>query len=444
MTLPIATRNPLIEISAALHAKDSALVQQRIDELPVGVRYRIYERMWHVMGCPMGDDAFGENAFRGSHVPTQKKIEAIEKIIAEEVPLPDSVTPVQPKKSTNVEQTFWDTGFDPRFTADGHFYLVPQRSLRQVISAIAGFVIYYIFIAKSYCGFSREERQVRGAILEGAALEKLWSSYYVRTLVINVDDPSSHWIPQAEHDFLETANYLHQRLIHDSGSPERLFPREVIFPIHRMNKPQDLSEAVDKIQPEMENMDLVRTGPSFARLCKDMYVLEPRSKQKHSFDTLDYDYVPHYLFVHATRESAERLKLACRELRQQIAATTTDLKCAFSFAQCKARLIPALRSFNEAWQGYVQSHEILTEAQVVWSSQDYRRDEYAAFRAEAKMPPAEFAVYKCDKANRVSEQAHDLAEVMLEKDYRERYPNTKTGRLLTARHDVAPTLPDKV
>jgi hypothetical protein len=444
MTLSIA-RNPLIEVSIALYSKDEASVQKSMIDIPEHTKHKIYERLWQVMDSP-SVDKYGEKAFWGLDTPVQKKIEAVEKVITEDAePIPVPVKLPRPKNSVEVKmQASWDTGFDPRFTIDGHFLIVPQRSLRQVVSAIVGFVAYCIFVIKSYCSYSREERNVRKEILTAASLERVWSSYYVRALVNNMDDPCLHWIPLAEHDFLEAASYLYRRLNPSSSYAVRLFPREVLLPIHCMNKPQDPNWTIDKIQPGLENLDLAKTGISFYRLSKGAYTLELQGEQKHSFDTLEYDYVPHYLFIHVTQPSAEALKLACRDLRQQIAGTTTDFKCAFSFAQCKAKLKPAFTRFSQAWQEYVHAHELLAEAQEVLCRQDYYAEEYQAFRAEAKMPPAEFAIYKHDKDNMRAKHAYDRAQEALAKDYRELHVETKTGHLLKALHGKSATLLPKV
>ena len=173
----------------------------------------------------------------------------------------------------------------------------------------------------------------------------------------------------------------------------------------------------------MENGDLARAGVGFARLNREHFTIS---------DVFEYDYVPHYLFIHATRESAGKLKLAFRELRQQIAQTTTDLKCAVSFAACQAKLTPALLGFNKAWDEYFKSHELLQEAQLVWSQKDHRQREYDALRQEVKMPSGKIEDYRADLANRRSKQEHEASDNDLFDLYRRDYPASKTGRLIQA------------
>ncbi len=432
MTLPIA-RNPIIEVSAALHAKDPELVVQTMNLIPDHAKTKIYWRLWLLMKSPDIKN-YGENSFWSSAFPAQRKIEAVERVILEDAePIPAPEKPVRPANSVEVKMpAYWDTGFDPRFDEGGNFLLEPpKRSMAQVIVEVTA---YCLFVIKAYCSPWKEERQTRKAILAGASFEKVWSSYYVRALVNNIDDPCVNWIPLAEHDFLENTGDIFRKLNHSPVLTPRPFPREVIFPIHRMNKPQDPNQAVEKMQPDLENTDLARMGFSFTRLNKDAFTLEASGKRKFSFDPFEYDYVPHYLFIHATRQSAEKLKLACRELRLQLAQTPVDFKCAFSFALCQKKLRPVFERFNQAWQEYVQSHEILAESQTIWSQVDYRAREYAALRAETKLSSK-----KADENRRIkgrpSEQAYDTCQESLKKAYLAKYTGTKTGLLLRALYD---------
>jgi hypothetical protein len=299
---------------------------------------------------------------------------------------------------------------------------------------------YCLFVIKAYCSLWSEKRQLRQAILAGASFEKIWSSYCVRALVKNCDDPCINWIRLAEYDFLEKTGDIYRRLNSSSSNPPRPFPREVIFPIHCMNKPQDEEQAIEKMQPGLENMDLARAGASFTRLNRAAL-----TEEKSPFDLFECDYVPHYLFIHATRKSAEKLKLACRELRLQIAQTPTDFKCAFSFAACQTKLRPAFDKFKQAWQEYVQSHELLTENQAVWSFIDYRADEYAALRAETKMPPKKMDEHRRIK-NRPSAQAYDRCQQTVKESYAAVFHRTKTGRILLALsvHEELSTISNKV
>jgi hypothetical protein len=428
MTIAIS-RDTMMDISAAFYAKKQDLFEHLVKEAPENVRFQIYYQMWKVMGMPSVGANFGEQAFWNSETSMLDRIKAVEKVILEDINFPVTLSPIRPENFVAVtRQEFYDTGFDPRFTVDGNFMEVPQRSLGQIASAIVRFVAYYIFVAKSYLSFS-EERQLRKTILKAAFFEQMLSSYCIRAFREDLNDPwvkwLPEWIPLAEHDFLETAGNLYKKVL-EIKDESRPFPREVISPIHCINKPQNSRWASDEIKPGMENGDLARAGVSFARLNREHFTLS---------DALEYDYVPHYLFIHATHESAEKLKLAFRELRQQIAETTTDLKCAFSFAACKAKLTPALSDFNNAWNEYFNSHELLQEAQVVWSQKDHRQREYDALRQEVKMPSGKIDDYRADQANRRSKQEHEACDRDLFDIYRRDYPASKTGRLMQAIHE---------
>jgi hypothetical protein len=349
--------------------------------------------------------------------------------------MPAAEKPVLPENAVEVKVLkFWDTGFDPRFDVGGNCLLVPEglpkRTMRQVIVEI---VAYYLFVFKAYCSPWSEERHLRKTILSGASLEKVWSSYYVRALVEGGESieapPCVHWIPLAEHGFLEKTGDIFRKLT-PSSLPPRPFPREVILPIHAMNKPQKADWGIEKIKPgpeKLENMDFVRMGHSFLRLSKVDFTSP--DNEKPSFDLFEYDYVPHYLFIHAIQESAQRLKLACRELRLQIAQAPTDFKCAFSFVSCQEKLRPVFIAFNQAWQEYVQSHELLTEKQEIWSQVDYHAQEYAALMAETKLSSKKAEKNKVN-GGRLSKTTYRTCQDAVKMAYIEEYPLSKTGRLL--------------
>jgi hypothetical protein len=441
--MSIIDSSPLTRVSAALHAKNPLLVQKSMMEAPMGIKNKIYESMWQVMGG-FSEVQSVEKIFANPDIPVQKKIEAVEKVILEDVVrIPKEYEqPILPNNAVEVIMpSFWDAGFDPRFDEDG-YYLLPQgtRTMRQVIVET---VAYCLFIFKAYLSPWKEVRELGKAILAGASLEEVWSSYYVRFLVKNIDDPCQNWISLAEYDFLENAGDILKKLYPSLEHPLRQFPREVIYSIHKMNKPQVANWADDQELPAKENQDLARCGMSFVRLSKATYVLESEGKEKHSFDAFNYDYVPHYLFVNATRRSAKKLKIACRDLRQQIAETTIDFKCALSFASCQQKLRLVFDRFEQAWNAYVASHELLAENQEVWSKVDYRKEEYEALRAETKLSPKKADENRRDK-NRPSELAYDACQANVKAAYLEQYPYSKTGRILKARDETLLTLRDKV
>jgi hypothetical protein len=441
--MSIIDSTPLIRISAALHANPPRFIEENMKQAPVEVKNKIYERMWEVMNCP-SENRYGERAFGDPDIHPLKKIEAVEKVILEDVVhvSKEYGKPIVPNSAVEVKMpSFWDAGFDPRFDEEGYYYWPPgARTMRQVIVEI---VAYCLFVFKAYCSPWQEVRELGKAILAGASLEKVSSSYYVRFLVNDIDDPCQNWISLAEYDFLENAGDIFYKLIPSDSPLPRPFPREAIYPIHAMNKPQEANWADDQELPGKENLDLARCGISFARLSKDMYVLEPEGKEKQSFDTYIYGYVPHYLFVDATRKSAKELKLACRELRQQIRETITDFKCGFSFASCQEKLRPVFEEFNRAWGAYAGSHEILSENQVVWSQDDYRKAEYEALRAETKLSPK-----KADEQRRIkdrpSQQAYETGQGALKAAYLGAHAFSNTGRILKVRDEKLPMLLDKV
>lgn len=407
------------------------------------VKNKIYEQMWQLMDCPFKSQSV-EKVFGNPDIPAQKKIEAVEKVILEDVVrIPKEYgQPILPNNVVEVKMpAFWDAGFDPRFDEGGNYLQAPGK--RPMMQVIVETIAYCLFVFKAYFSPWKEVRELGKAILAGAFLEKVWSSYYVRFLVNDINDPCQNWISLAEYDFLENAGDILKKLDPSVSRQPRPFPREVIFPIHAMNKPQSAKQAADQLQPGMENQDLARCGISFARLSKDMYVLEPEGKEKLTVNTLDFDYVPHYLFVDAIQARAGDLKLACRELRQQIAKTTTDFKCVFSFASCQEKLRPVFERFYLAWQEYVESHELLIENQKVWSQVDYHAPVYEALRAETRLSSKKADEHR-RKKDRPSVQAYEACQKELTEDYTGVHAFSNTGRFLKARDEKLPTLLDKI
>jgi len=243
MTQPIA-RDSVMAISAALYAKDEKLFKQRMEEAPEQVRSQIYFKMWTVMNRPTNaglPDEYGQNIFLNPNTSMHDRIKAVEKVILEDINSPVTLSPIRPENFVAVtRQEFYDTGFDPRFTIDGNFMEVPQRSLGQIASAIVRFVAYCIFVAKSYLSFS-EERQFRQTILKAAFFEQVLSSYCVRAFREDLNDPWAKWLPEwiplAEHDFLETAGDLYKKVL-EIKDESRPFPSEVISPIHCIINPR--------------------------------------------------------------------------------------------------------------------------------------------------------------------------------------------------------------
>ena len=355
----------------------------------------------------------------------KEKIKAVEKVLTEDVER--ATPPAAPQKPANGKElkmpSFFDAGFDPRFTLDGNFFIPETRTWKTVVREVIAYALFYI---KAYCSFNREEREVRKLILRAAAFEQTWSSYCERYLVNDINDPCKHWIPLAEYRFLETIGALYKKSVDDSPSP-RLFPREVMMPIHRMNKPQNTTWSDQQGLPYWENQDLNRMGWAFMRLKNASYTVA-----KGQLDTFEHGYVPHYIFAQAIRQPAEQLKEACRDLRREITGTTSSIKKAFSFGECQTSLNAALRQFNTAWANYVHSHELLTEAQMVFSQHDFRANLYRAYDAESKLNGKKLDETMSD-GNRPSKVVEETTDQEIETAYQTTYAATKTGSFLLAR-----------
>jgi hypothetical protein len=325
---------------------------------------------------------------------------------------------------------FFDMGFDPRFSKNGDYFF-PNHGWKNIAQRISGIANLALFVCKAYLSPSREERQVRQLILKCAKVESIWARFAREIFAygkIEKMDPSL--IQYAEHDFLERSSDLYKSLKKNEALPPRLFPSELLAPIHTINRPQDKhfwSADYIKNHPGEENGDLSRQAmDGFARLSSNFLdCCLPDKKDKGTY------YVPHHEFISATEIRSRLLKEKCRDWRQTAAQTITDKKCARSFAACRSQVKKDLTEFKSAWDKYASSHELLKEINQPYSQKDYFSKYYKELYFKSFFPKdlyMNLSGYFYGGSHVRQNEAREAGYASLKKDLREKYPHTLTGQ----------------
>ncbi|HSW85957.1 MAG TPA: hypothetical protein VLG49_00495 [Rhabdochlamydiaceae bacterium] len=323
---------------------------------------------------------------------------------------------------------FYDMGFDPRFSKDGnYFHPQDKHSLKQRIAEIFN---YTLFTCKAYLSPSKEERHVRKLLLKCAKLETVWTKLGQQAFAYGNDKTDPSLVQYTEHDFFERTSDLYKSLKKAQALPRRLFPSELLAPIHSINKPQSTSQTAEIIKnhPGRENGDLSRqVSNGFARLSKnflDFHPLDDQTKNKY--------YVPHDQFIKATEPSVWMFKDTCRNWRENVAHTIVDKKCAKSFQECRAELKKDLNKFESAWNFFIRSHELLKEVSEPFSQKDYYENYYRELRFKSYFPKdlyMNISGYLYDSSHARENKAHDAGYESLKKDFADKYSHTLTGDL---------------
>ena len=284
------------------------------------------------------------------------KIKAVEKILSSHFPIhtPPSSPKETPLGARTVEIKAWyDCGFDYRFSFEGDFLLPPTRN--SWYQASKNYIAYLEFQSRSMLASAPEECAIRQLLLASAKAELAWARTTAKTFTVAFDHTNFSVI--CERDFLESVSKLYQ-FFHPHATG-RLYPDEVLNPIHSINCPQGTSFDKRRARPGWENYDLRRTvSAGFWRLNSEMYT---------DLDRIEYNYVPHYLFIDAVHASSDGVKNAIRELRCEITAISVDFPCARSVQVLRGRLLPKLNAFHVAWTAYINSHDLLQEVQAIFS-----------------------------------------------------------------------------
>lgn len=245
-----------------------------------------------------------------------------------------------------IEQTdFRDCGFDPRFNFDG-IYLLPTEKKTKAQS-----IFNVLFTQKPQVqtpGNKQEE-----LVLECLEAEEEFAQYVQKYFMTAMEANYIEQIPFVEYQFFRALGELHKTYSKDQTFPDRPYPVEVLLPIHHIKKPQSGKK-------EFNFEKAARWG---------FWRLSSKSKS---------DSIKHHEFIQAIELPAIDLKQSCRKVR----AALIDIKSKvdegekISKAAKTANLRQLLGEFNAQWNYYVASHELLTDAQKLWSQHDIYKSEY--------------------------------------------------------------------
>lgn len=451
LNLDPAVRSQLTETARALYERNETAAGQAIQQLSPLLQNKIYFKLWEAAGSPTPETRpdiahadFGRLAFlnqEGRTAPLQQKIRAVETVLTnlvEDALRNQQTVPEAPLAGERVHlNCFYDCGFDPRFSEDGNVYLAqPERSWSEFITTIQEVVATILFTLKAYLSCNSEERNLRQLILSCKQLERQCSSYaYDAHVTSSFDGRSIALFPTAEHDLFEKLSSLFKAVHPDEVHPPRLFPSELLHSIHTINKPQTHTWEADWAAPlPWDNGDLNRSARwGLFRLCSGVYDHPTR------MDRFENGFVPHYIFIHAIKESSADLKSACRSLRASLSEITTDMSSAASLDACKERISPEIERLKACWDRYVQSHEILTEVQSVFSQADHFAKAHEVHRWESYIPSFlmdAYRQYSCDHygtSHYYSDQASEQGYESMKAAFNGPFNETRTGRFLAAR-----------
>lgn len=350
-----------------------------------------------------------------------EKIEAVEKILSRHFPIqtPPSSPKETPQDAKIVEVKAWyDCGFDHRFSFEGDFLLSPPRN--SWVQASKNLAAYLEFQSRSMLSSDPDECNIRQLLIASAKAELAWARTTAKTFTVAFDHTNFSVI--CERDFLDSVSKLYQ--VFHPHTTGRLYPDEVLTPIHSINCPQGTSFDKRRARPGWENYDLRRTvSAGFWRLNSEMYT---------DLDRIEYNYVPHYLFIDAVHASSDGVKNAIRELRYEINAISIDFQCARSVEALKGRLLPKLNAFHASWTAYIHSHDLLQEVQAIFSGQDHFQLYYEYFRTQSFHSFSTLLTNWDDKMKmqEVETDLFNLAYESIKKAVLRDFPNTLSGRLL--------------
>ena len=306
-------KNSLIATARSLREGNEAAALTHFRSLQnTEVENRIYGRLWEVMDYPNTFD-FGRYALWNQHgqtAPLPKKTQAIEDVLKTLIEqagfLRPAPLPLPPGAKEVSMPAFFDCGVDPRFSKDGN-YLLPAEKLA-VKSILSKWVARIEFFLRAYLSTDPEERRLRQMILSLAKAKEHLVKCTEYAFTNNIMEIPSVYVMQRE--FLEKASTMHKIAHPDPNAQPRLYPSEVITPVHPTNKPQNKLWAKNYARPNWQNEDLARSGSwGYWRLCEGMYESFNLSSNRTTYlDTFDLRYVPHYIFINATEKSSAEVK----------------------------------------------------------------------------------------------------------------------------------------
>ena len=437
MPISLEAKHILVETANCLRNQDESAARAHFSRLEPQAQHAVYRRLWEMMGSPQTHSDFGRAAFWNQDAqtaPLSQKLRAVEAGLVtppNEERSPRQARPIPSGASKVLVNAFIDCGFDPRFDFSGD-YMNPPPESPTLWKTLVRWITYIEFTLRSYFSFDPEERAFRQMLLSSAKAELNWAKQTESTFIDKYDN--ANHVRIREYDFLESASEFYKQLHPEHEG--RLYPDELLVPIHYTNHPQASYWHKDCAEPNWENGDLSRAGSwGYWRLSGDMYGYHsPSSNPRQSaIDLIDYRYVPHYLFFRAMTAPSDALKTALREYRSTISSITTDAKCARSFETCKQQLLPKIEAFHAAWTNYSRSHELLEEVQSLFSKADPYQAERDHDRAKISSFFTQFVekireIFHDDKKSQLHLEGYRSLKQTLLRDF----PLSHSARLLTA------------
>lgn len=302
----------------------------------------------------------------------------------------------------------YDCGFDPRFTFDGENF--NTKKLHKGWKERCAFVKFK-FLA--YFSFSSTKRKQFKAVLKCAKTEyalakvdRKWCAFGKNYMEIG----KRH--SEKEHDFFEASSALCKVMSRPGikeNLPLRLFPIEILTPIHAINKPQNPLETFENLQKEKLEEDALkifgekpikerRQNGDLGRLTPFGFsVLSPDCKQKEK-----KKYVEHVEFIEQIQPASDELKKAVRSFRKFIYNTTSNTEKRKDFKAWSSKLDSKTQRLQEAWQNYYLSHELLTKSQKIFEEADIYKNFYKHKGKKREL----FYYTECQKAFDKKEKKH--------------------------------------
>lgn len=250
------------------------------------------------------------------------------------------------------QRSFYDLGFDPDFSIDGNFFYKKQYgfSILLLIKKIIKTIGRYTYFLKT----SEREPLQEKAFQELVKIEKNWQkAAQAKGMLYSADKDINKAFWQIKAPFIcELQEHLFLKKlseIRDPTSTKNVYARELLLPLHKFNRPQSPSmQSKEHVFQGAENGDVGRLS-QWGFILLDNY----HTKKYKNF------YIKHSDFLQAIDSAGVQLKHSMRDLR--IAVREEDYS-AFD---------EKLRVFNNCWNQYVESHEVLKDLFFMYSQKSF-------------------------------------------------------------------------
>ena len=256
-------------------------------------------------------------------------------------------------------------GVDRAFSEDGTtFHYNRLSSYFDVAILVASYVLDLLAFLFTFLSPSSEERSLRRLLFQTSITEQRWHHYTAEPCVHQVSRPDAYFMIQHyEHDFFEKLGEIAKNVLEMHYPPTRLFPHELLYPIHGLVAHPDSSDATGAIlsskAPRAENTIIARmVHLGFIRLRHHSFSKHPELAATH--------YVSHKEFIQKTEEARQTLIHDLRQVRM-------DFQSPFVLFFNRRQFTKDLEAFYTSWRTYCRSHELLRELSAVHAQNDHRQ-----------------------------------------------------------------------